>query len=424
MIHTSIKSGLVPLIIGFAITAISSIGAVQGQGDDNWPQWRGPHRNGIAETKPTLDRWPAQGPKQLWVSSEGGLGYSGFAVVEGRLFTMGQENNRQFVVCLDAETGSQIWLTETGRGYENDFGGGPRSTPTIDDEFLFALDANGVLVCLRTDSGREVWKTDLKQYGGEIPSWGYSESVLIDGDQLICTPGGMQGAIMAFDKHSGEKKWQMSGNTEVAHYSSISKADIQGSPQYIQLMNKSILGVAPNGELLWSSDWPGAYAVIPSPIIHENKVYVTSGYGIGSKQIEIQPENEVEFKWFNKVMKNHHGGAILLDGHVYGYSDSVGWICQDWQSGEIVWRNRNDLGKGAIGYGDGKFICVAEDSGEIVMIKADSSGWDELGRFTLEPQTERRKPSGKIWVHPVVVNGRLYLRDQELIHCYDIRADE
>ncbi|HMO13533.1 MAG TPA: PQQ-like beta-propeller repeat protein [Pirellulaceae bacterium] len=407
-------------LILFCLAVFSaSIGFSQ-TSSDHWPQWRGPDRTGVAKLSPIVDRWPEGGPNQLWVSREGGLGYSGFSFAHGGLFTMGQENDRQFVLRLDAATGRKVWQTEIGSGYENNWGGGPRSTPTIDGGVLYALDANGILVCLNVSDGKQIWKVDLKEFGGTIPKWGYSESVLVDGDQVVCTPGGPRGAVLALNKNDGRMLWQLDENKEEAHYSSIVKANIQGVDQYVQLMEKAVLGISPDGKLLWSTDWPGTIAVIPTPIVHENRVYVTSGYGIGSKQIEISSGNEVEFKWYNKVMKNHHGGAIFLDSYVYGYSDSVGWICQDWESGEIEWRERSALGKGAIGYADGKFICLSEDSGEVVMISASSQNWNELGRFTLNPQTERRKPAGKIWVHPVVFDGKLYLRDQELIYCYDV----
>lgn len=395
---------------------------------ENWPQWRGPNRTDISDASGTLDQWPSDGPKQLWVSDKAGLGYSGFAIVDDILYTMGEEDGSQFVIAIDTKSSSVKWSHKTGPGYVNGWGDGPRSTPTYDDGNIYALDANGILVCLEAANGSEKWRQDLRDFGGTIPQWGYSESVLVDGDKVVCTPGGKQGAVIAFDKSSGKKLWQMKGNTEVAHYSSIVKAEVNGEPQYIQLMAKKLLGISPDGKLLWQSDWPGRIAVIPTPIVKDNFVYITSGYGVGSKKIKVSEGNKVENVWTNRVMKNHHGGAILLDGHVYGYSDSVGWVCQDFETGEITWRHDKSersggLGKGAIGYADGKFICVSEQTGAVVMIDATSDGWNEKGRFTLKPQTSRRKPRGMIWVHPVVVNGKLFLRDQEYIYCYDVEAD-
>ncbi len=412
-----VLAGLVACLTGSALLA---------QQEESWPQWRGPDRTDIGSAENTLQEWPSGGPEQLWISRKGGLGYSGFAVVQDFLVTMGEEDGQQFVTALDPNTGSTIWTTPTGRGYENRWGGGPRGTPTIDADRVYALDARGKLVCLNLKDGAKIWSQDLTELGGKIPQWGYSESVFVDSDQVVCTPGGSQGAVAAFNKESGELKWQLSGNTEVAHYSSIMKAEINGQLQYVQLMAKKLLGISMNGDLLWQSDWPGRTAVIPTPIIEGNEVYISSGYGVGSKKVKVGSGNEVSDVWKNTTMKNHHGGVIKVDNHLYGYSDRVGWVCQDWTTGEMVWNfkkmdnQEGGLGKGAIGYANGQFICVSESTGTVVLIDAVSSGWSEKGRFTLEPQTDRRKPQGRIWVHPVVVDGKLYLRDQEIVYCYDV----
>ncbi|MEM1305741.1 MAG: PQQ-binding-like beta-propeller repeat protein, partial [Planctomycetota bacterium] len=209
-----------------------------------------------------------------------------------------------------------------------------------------------------------------------------------------------------------------------AHYSSVMAATINGQPQYVQLLEQRLIALAPStGQLLWETEWPGRIAVIPTPVIRDNHVYITTGYGVGSKRVTISPDNEVTVDYENKVMKNHHGGVVLLGDHLFGYSDKAGWVCQDFETGESVWRERRDLGKGAISYADGRFYCLDERSGEMVLIAASTDGWQEHGRFTLDPQTELRKPKGKIWMHPVIVNGKLYLRDQELLFCFDVSAD-
>src|SRR5690606_33684454 len=256
------------------------------------------------------------------------------------------------------------------------------------------------------------------------PKWGYTESVLVDGDRVICTPGGSKGTMAALDRATGKTLWQSKEWTDGAHYSSPLVREIHGVRQYIQLTEKTLAGVrASDGKVLWRSPWPGTIAVIPTPIEHENHVYVTSGYGVGSKLVEVAKDFSVKEVYFNKNMKNHHGGVIRVGEHLYGYSDGVGWLCQDFKSGEIVWREKDKLGKGAIACADGMLYCLSEQDGSVVLIDASPKGWNERGRFVLDPKSKSRSPRGAIWTHPVISNGRLYLRDQEYIYCYDVKAD-
>jgi outer membrane protein assembly factor BamB len=173
--------------------------------------------------------------------------------------------------------------------------------------------------------------------------------------------------------------------------------------------------------LLWQSDWPGRTAVIPTPIAKEGHVYVTSGYGVGCKLIALDANQKPETVYKNRVMKNHHGGVILLGDHLYGYSDGRGWTCQEFKSGEEVWSTR-DFGKGAVAYADGMLYCLEEATGQVALVEVSTEGWKEKSRFKLDPQTKIRSPSGRIWTHPVICNGKLYLRDQNLIYCYDVKG--
>ncbi len=183
-----------------------------------------------------------------------------------------------------------------------------------------------------------------------------------------------------------------------------------------------VFGVDPaSGKLLWQHDWPGRVAVIPTPIYHDGHVYVSSGYGVGCMLLKLGADQSVTKVYDNKVMKNHHGGVILVGEHLYGHSDGPGWVCQKFLTGEEVWADKN-LGKGAVHYADGMLYCLDEGSGEVALVEASPKGWLEKGRFKLDPQTTQRNPQGRIWTHPVVINGRLYLRDQELIHCYDVKG--
>lgn len=387
----------------------------------DWPQWRGSNQDNKSTAENLMQTWPADGPKQLWVSDEGGLGYAGFSIVGDKLYTMGLEGNSEFALCLNATTGEKIWQTEIADKFKNRWGDGPRSTPTVDGDHVYFMTANGDLACLTTN-GEKVWSQSMVDFGGVIPMWGYSESPLVDGDLVICTPGGEQGAIMALDKMTGEKVWRSIELTSNAHYSSLSVAGEGDGKSYVQLLVDKVVSVSPkDGTVNWESNWPGRTAVIPSPVVRDNKVYVTSGYGAGCKMLDASSGSGEEV-YYNKTMCNHHGGVVLLDGHVYGYSDGKGFVCQNFESGEMIWNEKKKIKKGAVVYAENRFYFIEERSGDVILLKANPDGWEECGRFTLAPQTQQRARDGRIWVHPVVANGKLYLRDQELIHCYDISS--
>ncbi|QDV75017.1 PQQ-binding-like beta-propeller repeat protein [Botrimarina mediterranea] len=407
------------------LLALALVTATASAMASDWPQWLGPDRDGLTKETGILQEWPEGGPKQVWLSREAGLGYSGPAIVDGKLFILGSRDGTEQLIAFDAMTGDELWATDIGDEYENDWGNGPRNTPTVDGDRIYALGARGNLICVEIASGKEVWRVAMQDFGGSIPQWGYAESPLVDEDRVVVTPGGDQGAIVALDKATGELLWQAAELKPTAHYSSIVVGEPHGEKQYIQLLQDQLVGVDPaNGKLLWTVGWPGRVAVIPTPIVDGDRVYATMGYGVGCMLVEISEDNTATKVYENKVMKNKHGGVVLLDGKLYGHSDGVGWVCQDFETGETVWRERSALEMGAIGYADGRFVCLGEDSGEVVLIEASPEGWKEHGRFKLDPQTEQRKPQGKIWVHPVIAGGKLYLRDQELLFCFDVSADK
>lgn len=389
---------------------------------ENWPGWRGADRTDVSTETGLLKTWPEGGPERVWMNQKCGVGYSGFAVVDDNLYTMGAYENDERLICLDANSGEQRWRTVMTEGVlENGWGDGPRGTPTVDGDRVYALAGEGTLFCARAADGEEVWKVNMKDLGGRVPNWGYTESVLVDGDKVICTPGGDDGAVVALNKMTGEKIWQSKDFTDVADYSSVIVAEADGVRQYIQLTQKTLVGIAADdGRVLWTYDWPGRTAVIPTPIYRDGKVYIACGYGVGCALVKITKDS-AEQVYENKVMKNHHGGVILVGDHLYGYSDGPGWVCQNFESGEEVWSEKNALGKGAVACADGMLYCISESDGEVVLIEASPEGWNEKGRFKLDPQSEYRSPRGKIWTHPTIANGKLYLRDQEIVCCYNIK---
>ncbi len=391
---------------------------------EDWPQWLGPERNGMCRETGLLQDWPEGGPKQVWLFKDCGIGYSGPAIVDNMLYIMGARNGTEQLIALKADTGKELWSTDLGEVYENDWGNGPRGTPTVYGKTIYCLSAKGNLVAIELATGNEIWRASLTALGGKIPTWGYAESPLVDEDQVIVTPGGEQGALAAFDRETGKLRWQSTQVTDGAHYSSVVVAIIKGTIQFIQLMPERLISINPtDGKLLWEVPWSGRVAVIPTPLVDGNQIYVTSGYGVGSMLVEIDDKNQPSIVYENKIMKNHHGGVIHLGDKLYGHSDGSGWTCQDWATGERTWRERSALGKGAISYADGRFYCLSEDEGEVVLIAASPDGWQEHGRFTLSPQTDLRKPKGKIWMHPVISGGKLYLRDQDLLFAFDISAE-
>jgi outer membrane protein assembly factor BamB len=387
----------------------------------DWPQWRGPDRTDVSQETGLLKAWPEGGPKRLWLFEKAGNGYSGPAIAKGKLFTVGTRDEAEILLVLDAATGKELWTAKLGGILDNNWGDGPRGTPCVDGDRVYVLSGPGNLVCVNIADGKILWQVTMKSLGGGIPKWGYTESVLVDGPRVLCTPGGSKGTVAALDKLTGKVLWRSKGFTDEAHYSSVVPATINGVAQYVQRSATSVVGLAvEDGKLLWETSFPGRTAVIPTPIVRGNEVYVTAGYGSGSKMVRIEPGNKVTEVYENKVMKNHHGGVVLIGDYLYGHAETA-WICQDFKTGEEVWSHK-ELRKGAIGAADGMLYCLEENTGTVVLVEASPKGWKESGRFKLTPQTKIRSSSGKIWTHPVISHGRLYLRDQDLIYCFDVKA--
>ena len=402
--------------------------AIPANGFQDWPNWRGPNHDDKSTETGLLASWPATGPPQKWVNRNSGIGYGGIAIQGGKLFTVGTDSQGEFTICLDAESGKEVWRKQfasidmdRGRATKG-WGDGSRSTPTVDGDSVFSMSASGILGCFDKNSGELKWSKEMGSLGGKVPAWGYSESPLVDGDKVICTPGGGQGAVVAFNKSTGELIWQSKGAKDAAHYSSILPVMVNGTKQYVQLLFKQAVGLNPEtGAVIWSVPWEGQTAVIPSPVlIDKNNVYFTSGYGTGSMLVSLSEGKQV---WFDKGMVNHHGGVVHVDGYVYGYTDRLrgAFAVQDLKTGEIVSRTK-DIKKGSLTFADGKFYYLERSSGKVHLIEPQGKNVKVISTFTLPNKSKKRAPRGKIWVHPVVSNGKLYLRDQEIITCFDIKA--
>jgi outer membrane protein assembly factor BamB len=393
-------------------------GALPGE----WPQWRGPGRDGKSADTGLLKHWPDGGPPLAWKVKDMGAGYSSVAVVGERLYTMGDQRDGEYVHALNVADGKGAWSTKVAPPGKVDYPG-PRGTPTVDGQYLYVVCPLGDVVCLDTAGGKEVWRKHLaKDFGGERPGWGYAESPVVDGDRLVVTPGGRAGTLVALNKRTGEKLWQSKEWTDGAQYASVIVAEHGGVRQYIQLTMKTVAGVAADsGKLLWKAPFPGETAVIPTPIFHDGHVYVSAGYGVGCALYKINAQGgkfTAQRVYQNKVIKNHHGGVILHEGKLYGHSDGGGWICQDFLTGKEVWQEKQKLGKGSIAYADGMFYLRQEDGdGTIALIEASPAGYKEHGRFEQPDRSDKNS-----WPHPVIAGGKLYIRDQETLLCYDVKA--
>ena len=395
--------------------SISSLTAVAA----DWPQFRGPNRDDVSTETGLLQEWPAEGPKRVWLFDNAGQGYSGFSVVGGKLFTIGTRDGKEILLALDAAIGKEQWVTPIGDILGNKWGDGPRGTPTVDGDRIYALSGKGNLVCADASSGKVHWTKSMQELGGKTPGWGYAESPLVDGKLVVVTPGGDKGTMAALDKMTGALVWQSADVTEGAQYSSIVPASIDGKKQYVQLVMQTLFGVdAATGKLIWRSAWPGRTAVIPTPIVKGDEVFISSGYGVGCKKVKVKG-SEAPDVFLNKDLENHHGGVLLVGDWLYGNSKG-GWTCMSFADGSVKWVEKQALGKGAIACADGMLYCLEERTGNVVLAEASPDGWSEKGRFKLDPQTTIRSSSGAIWTHPVIGNGKLYLRDQNYIYCYDV----
>lgn len=404
------------LVAAFAVAASVTIGAA------DWPQWQGPDRTGISKETGLLKAWPANGPSVIWTAQGLGNGYGSMAVVGERIFLQGMQKDGRasysVVAALNRADGKQVWSKSLGSAETNDQGPGPRGTPTVDGDRLYVLTENGDLACLKTD-GTAVWQRNiLKDFGGRQLRWLISESPLVDGPHLIVTPGGPGAGMVKLDKMTGKTVWQSKDLSDPAGYSSPIAADVGGVRTYMTLTAGAGVGVrASDGKLMFR--YPNAannVANITTPIFFDNKVFFTSAYDTGGGLVGLSVQNgEVKAKeiYFTRNMKNHHGGVILHNGYLYGFNDSI-LTCLEFATGKPMWRDRS-VGKGSVTFADGNLYIQGENN-LVGLAEASPEGYKEHGRF---PIADKGLPS---WAHPVVSGGRLYVRNQDTLVAYDIKA--
>jgi outer membrane protein assembly factor BamB len=391
----------------------------------DWPQWRGPQRDGISAETGLLHTWPQGGPKVAWQNDKVGNGYSTPAVAADRVYLIGNEGKKkEFVEALSAQDGHQLWLMVIGEVGQN-LGPqypGSRGTPTVDGDLLYAIGSNGDLDCLETATGRIVWHKNLRsEFGGMPGNWAYSESPLIDGNVLVCTPGGSQATLVALNKQNGDVIWKSAvPGADRAAYSSVMSVDVAGTKEYVQFLHKGVVGVDANtGKFLWRYDKTaqGSPANIPTPVIHDGYLYSATARG-GGGLIKLMPGSESpKQEYFSKRLPASIGGSVDADGYLYG-TNSQGMMCVEFKTGTIKWQDRS-IGPSSVLFADGDLYLHGEN-GKVALVAAKPDGYHKQGEFLPPGGPERTGGGPKAWQYPVIANGRLYIRDQNFLWCFDI----
>ena len=404
------------VVIAF-ITAV--VVSAQAPASTDWPQWRGPDRNGISRETGLARDWPASGPPLLWTASGLGAGYGTAAVAGNRLFVQSLRAGRSMVHALNVADGKYLWSKNLGAGVTNDRGSGPRGTPTVDGDRLYVLTEGGELVCLLAADATVVWQRNiLRDFNGNNINWLISESPLVDGDRVVVSPGGPKAGMVALDKLTGKTVWTAEGLSDEAGYASPVVVEVQGVRAYTTITASAAVGVrAADGRLLWRYGTPANYtANISTPVVNGAQVFYTSAYGTGGGMVNLRAANgeiRADEVYFTRDMQNHHGGVVVVDGVLYGFSNAI-LTALDFSSGKTLWRTRS-VGKGSIAYADGRLYILSEDN-VVGLAEVNATGYREVGRFQIADQG---LPS---WAHPVVSGKRLFLRNQNILSAYDVRA--
>lgn len=391
---------------------------------EDWPQWRGPNRDGVSLETGLRQSWPDGGPPLIFRADGLGAGYSTVAVADGRIHTQGMHSGQEWVITLDAGTGSEIWATPHAEAYRDGRGDGPRGVPTVADGTVYALGARGQLTALEAASGEVLWTLNLlEQFGGRNISWGISESPLVIGDRVLVSPGSRRVGFAAFDRETGELLWGTEGDE--AGYSSPLPVDLAGAPHIVYFSGERAAGIrAEDGALLWSyRRASNRTANIATPILVSNtggtaEVFLSSDYGTGGALLELRSDGAggvtATEKYFTRNMRAHHMTPVLHEGVLYGFSGSV-FSTVDIETGAFFWRDRS-IRKGSLTFADNR-LYVFSERGDVALVEPSRAGYRQRGRFELR---QRDRSGENTWSHPVVANGLLYLRDQDVLVAYDV----
>jgi outer membrane protein assembly factor BamB len=396
------------LSIGLASIACLTITARA----DDWPQWRGPNRDGISKETGWLVKWPAEGPAKLWEASIG-IGYSSFSVSKGRVYTMGNVAEKDNVYCLDAETGKLKWKYEypcesrDPNGYH-----GTRCTPTVDGDYVYTLSRQGHFFCLDTATGQPVWAKDFKKdFGGKPPQWGFAGSPLIEKNWVLSEAGGPGASVVAFIKTTGELVWK--NGSDGAGYGSLFAYDNGGERCFAQFPKDNLVGRRmKNGSEMWRLPWKTSYGVnATTPIIQGDEMFISTGYGYGCALLKVSPTGVQEI-WRNKNMRNHVNSCVLVNGFLYGYDEGE-LKCLDWKTGEVKWAT-GKYGKGSLICVGGKLVLYGQ-TGKLGLAEPNPESFQEICSF-------QALPGKDTWANPVLANGRLYVRSLDKMVALDVKA--
>jgi outer membrane protein assembly factor BamB len=404
----------------FLLPALALILLAPAAPSADWPQFRGPNRDDVSKETGLLKSWPTDGPSLAWQAKELGSGYSSLSVAGDRVYTLGNKDKVSKVIALERDSGKPVWSAEVGPA-----GGNLGCTPTVDGDRIFALGQEGDLVCLEAKDGARVWRRNLlKDFDGKYGGWHYCESPLVDGDHVIVTPGGKDATMVALDKKTGETVWKCAlplKHTE-AGYSSVVVAKVGDVRHYVQLLNGGVVGVSTDGKPLWKYEKLGPNtANIPTPIILKDEVLAVAGYGKGGALLKLTADGKdvkAEEVYFKGELSNKHGGVLVVGDYAYGDTDDQGApFCAEVKTGKVLWKRKADEGKGSgsasVTYADGR-LYFHYQNGVVALVEASPDAYKETGSFKV-------KTDGAAWAHPVVVGGRLYLREGDSLYCYNVR---
>ena len=428
--ESRLLAAIAALCLCFSAVSVTR-SANHGTSTSDWPQWRGPQRDGVSQESGLLRQWPKEGPKLLWQMNDIGDGYSTPAVVGNRIYLMsnrGMEN--EFVQALSTQDGKPIWTSRVGNvGSPNDFlYAKARSTPTVDGDFIYALGSDGDLACLETRSGKILWQKNIKkEFGGKPGIWAYAESPLVDGAVVVVTPGGAEATMLALNKKTGAVIWKSAvPGGDPAAYASAIVVQAGGRKQYVQFLSKGIVGVdAKTGQFLWRYAEPvKGMAQMVTPVARDGYVY-GGAHGVGGGVVRLKPEGggvSAEQVYFARGLPNNIGGSVLVGDYLYGTA-GAGLVAVEFATGKVKWQAES-IGSGSVAYADGHLYLHGEN-GDVALVEATPEGYREKGRFTPPAQPKRNKLGPypeKAWTYPVIANGRLYIRDIWTLWAYDIKA--
>lgn len=403
------------------LAAAEAAGPAGGTPPADWPQFHGPNRDNISTETGLLKRWPEGGPKLLWRATGIGAGYTSVAISGRMIYTAGNIGKHTVITAMDM-AGKALWRAKNGPAYRRAHPGA-RGTPTIDEGKVYHLNADGDVLCLDAKTGKHIWTLNmLKKFGGRNISWALAESVLIDGRNLICTPGGKNISMVALDKKTGKTVWTCRGAGDKPGYASPILVHYKGLRQIVTMMSPSVVGVAADtGRLLWRYPCPAKFDEnILTPVFHDGYVFVSIPHGRGATLLKLNVEgNRCSAKrtWHTKDLDNKNGGVMLVGGYLYGHASSrPRWVCLEFKTGRTMYSVPGLPGAcGTLTYADGMLYLLSE-RGAVALMRPDPKGFAPVSRFQLP-----RGPRQRSWAHPVVCRGRLYIRHWDVLYAYDAR---